>query len=96
MNTRRGITGFATVLALVLIVLVGALVFVQAGTSSASDEKKPCCFANDQYSGICKVFPSEDETCGDILAYLNNPMASGKSYCGNTQIRGGWHQVECE
>jgi len=95
MRARKPLLGFVTVFTLALIVLVGTLVLVQPGASAAFDEAKPCCFDNDQYHGICKVYPSEGETCGDILAYLNNPMASGKTYCGNTQVRGGWRQVEC-
>jgi hypothetical protein len=30
------------------------------------------------------------------LAYLNNPMAEGKSYCGGTTVRKGWKEVSCE
>ncbi|MGH9391742.1 MAG: hypothetical protein ACRD1Z_19245 [Vicinamibacteria bacterium] len=30
------------------------------------------------------------------LAYLNNPMAEGKSYCGGTTVRQGWTEVSCE
>ncbi len=96
MKRPFSLTRLGLVLFIVAIVLAVALVSVQAGSGSASDETKPCCFANDQYSGVCKVYPSGDETCGDILAYLNNPMATGKTYCGNTQIRSGWRQVECK
>ncbi len=96
MSSRQGITGFAAVLALAWIIVVGALVLTSVRTSSAADQQKRCCFTNEQYSGVCEVIPSGDETCADILAYLNNPMATGKDYCGNTHIRGGWHQVECK
>lgn len=96
MSSRQRITRFATVVALVLIILGGTLALLQANTSSATDQKKPCCFTNEKYSGVCKVIPTGNETCGDILAYLNNPMATGKDYCGNTHIRGGWKKVECE
>lgn len=58
--------------------------------------KKPCCFTNPGYAGTCKVQPAEDETCASILAYLNNPMAEGKSYCGGTTVRQGWTEVSCE
>ncbi len=54
-----------------------------------------CCFTNPRYSGTCEVEPAKDESCGTILGYLNNPMSQGKSYCGNTQIRGGWQSVSC-
>jgi len=55
-----------------------------------------CCFANPGYSGTCEVQPAKDETCGQILDYLNGPMSQGKGYCGNTQVRGGWTNVVCE
>ena len=60
------------------------------------DGTKPCCFTNPAYSGICKVQPAGNETCASILAYLNNPMAQGKNYCGGTKVRQGWAQVNCE
>jgi hypothetical protein len=62
----------------------------------AEKEKKPCCFQHPGYAGTCKVQPAEDETCATILAYLNNPMAEGKSYCGGTTVRGGWTEVRCD
>jgi hypothetical protein len=46
--------------------------------------------------GTCEVEPDKDLTCTAILDYLNNPQSQGKSYCGNTTIRGGWQQVPCE
>ncbi len=58
--------------------------------------KAACCFKNPGYTGTCKVQPTEDETCASILAYLNNPMAQGKSYCGGTTVRQGWTEVSCE
>jgi hypothetical protein len=58
--------------------------------------RKPCCFNNSGYAGTCKVQPAEDETCVSILAYLNNPMAEGKSYCGGTTVRQGWTEVPCQ
>jgi hypothetical protein len=61
----------------------------------ASDAKKHCCFSNAQYTGVCVVEPGEGETCASILDYLNNPQSQGKSYCGNTTIRGGWKKAEC-
>ena len=59
-------------------------------------ERKPCCFRNPGYAGTCKVQPAEEETCSSILAYLNNPVADGKSYCGGTTVRGGWTEVPCK
>jgi hypothetical protein len=55
-----------------------------------------CCFTNVSYTGVCRVKPVENETCATILAYLNDPMAKGKTYCGSTTIRGGWKEVVCE
>jgi hypothetical protein len=55
-----------------------------------------CCFTNPGYTGTCEVQPAKDESCGQILDYLNNPMAQGKSYCGNTTVRSGWKQASCE
>jgi hypothetical protein len=54
-----------------------------------------CCFNNPRHSGTCVVEPGKDESCGSILAFLNNPMSQGKTYCGNTQVRGGWKSVSC-
>jgi len=96
MKEWASVTRLCLVLVLAAVLAGVALVSVQAGSTTPTDEVKPCCFANDQYSGICKVFPTGDETCADILGYLNNPMAVGKNYCGNTRVRGGWHQVACE
>jgi hypothetical protein len=67
-----------------------------ATCSSQAAEKPACCFSNPAYSGTCQVKPGEGETCASILSYLNTPLASGKSYCSNTDIRGGWQQVSCE
>lgn len=62
----------------------------------AEDAPEKCCFTNPGYTGTCEVQPSKDESCGQILAYLNNPMAQGKSYCGNTTVRSGWKQASCD
>jgi len=59
------------------------------------DETGSCCFTNTRFNGVCQVTPAGGETCGSILAYLNNPNGVGKNYCGNTQVRGGWTQVDC-
>ena len=56
----------------------------------------PCCFDNDRFEGTCRVNPGKSETCQNILEYLNNPMSTGKSYCGGTSVRGGWVQVDCK
>jgi hypothetical protein len=64
-------------------------------TAQAVAEGQACCFTNPQYTGKCVVQPGAGETCASILAYLNNPQAQGKSYCGNTDIRGGWALADC-
>jgi len=71
--------------------------FVASAVALRADDKPPasCCFSNPGYSGICEVQPTKDESCGTILGYLNNSMSQGKSYCGNTTLRGGWKQVVC-
>jgi hypothetical protein len=64
--------------------------------SATIAEQESCCFNNPGFTGTCQVVPGEDETCGSILAYLNNPNSVGKAYCGGTKVRGGWSQVACE
>ena len=76
-------------------VLAGALL-VAAAPTRAADSPKPCCFTNDRYEGTCTVVPGDGETCQSILAYLNNPMSTGKTYCGSTIVRGGWALVSCD
>jgi hypothetical protein len=61
----------------------------------AAAGRSPCCFTNPQYAGPCAVQPGKGETCSSILAYLNNPGSQGKSYCSNTNIRGGWKSAKC-
>jgi hypothetical protein len=80
----------------VLAVAATAPLAAETATTEITIGGDSCCFTNPRYSGVCKVTPGEGETCGDILAYLNNQSSSGKAYCGNTPVRGGWAQVECE
>lgn len=70
----------------------------RAPASVRTQDQAPnkCCFTNPGYSGTCEVQPAKGESCGQILAYLNNPMAQGKSYCGSTQVRSGWKSAACE
>jgi hypothetical protein len=67
-----------------------------AATPLAASEEATCCFSNPRYSGQCEVTPGADESCADILTYLNSQNSVGKNYCGNTTIRGGWTTVTCE
>ena len=83
--------------AIACILSLGALAAV-AGTEDASTAigQAPCCFENPRFSGTCQVTPGEDESCSSILGFLNNPNSVGKTYCGNTKVRGGWTQVSCD
>lgn len=67
-----------------------------ASLSLHASEEATCCFSNPRYSGQCEVRPGADESCADILSYLNAQNTVGKNYCGNTTIRGGWAIVSCE
>jgi hypothetical protein len=76
-----------------------AILIAAAVLPLAAQAQKPvttCCFNNQRYTGTCEVTPGGDETCASVLAYLNNPSSTGKSYCGNTPVRGGWTQVDCQ
>jgi hypothetical protein len=75
-----------------IVALLGAAVLF----TGASSARKPCCYNNPRYSGTCAVEPGEGETCQSILDYLNNPQSQGKTYCGNTNVRGGWEHTTCE
>lgn len=85
-------------LTILTLVLWCAAPFAFAGEDETTTavQQSACCFENPRYSGTCEVTPGEDESCGSILSYLNNPNSMGKGYCGNTNIRGGWSQVACE
>ncbi|HVN76283.1 MAG TPA: hypothetical protein VMT19_08210 [Thermoanaerobaculaceae bacterium] len=68
---------------------------VAAGVARPAEAPKPCCFSNERFAGVCQVVPENDETCEDILTYLNTPNSTGRTYCGATDIRGGWARVKC-
>ena len=76
--------------------VAGFAIAAETDEATMATQQEPCCFENPRYSGTCQVTPGPEETCGDILAYLNNPNSVGKTYCGNTKIRGGWSSVACE
>lgn len=65
-------------------------------SAPSADSHPLCCFTNRAFVGVCSVQPGEKESCASILEYLNDPQSQGKDYCGNTTIRGGWAQVDCE
>lgn len=85
--------------------IVAAVLLITAAASAPATEctdatgvigGDTCCFTNPRFTGECKVTTGPDETCSDVLAYLNNQASVGKTYCGNTKVRGGWAQVQCE
>jgi hypothetical protein len=82
--------------------ILAALLALSLGTdvgASAAEHRSrvrpPCCFAHPQYAGVCVVHPGKGETCATILSYLNKPRSTGKSYCRNTIVRGGWTRAGC-
>lgn len=88
---KREIRLWAMAAAATTLWLVGS----QAAVARA-EEKADCCFSNPSYAGVCRVKPAEGETCASVLSYLNTTMSTGKSYCNNTEIRGGWKRAACE
>jgi hypothetical protein len=98
-SIRHGMRGLA---------VIGLLLASASTTPSRVEARSPagaavlqepspqkCCFTNPRHAGTCEVTPGAGETCGSILAYLNNPNSQGKTYCGNTTIRGGWQSASC-
>jgi len=86
----------STIAFVALIVVAVVPVFAETATAETTIGNETCCFTNPRYSGTCEVTTGPDETCSDVLAYLNNQASVGKTYCGNTKVRGGWATVECE
>ena len=74
----------------------GFVTAAETDETVAATQEGPCCFENPRFSGTCQVTPGPEESCSSILSYLNNPNSVGKSYCGNTKVRGGWSSVACE
>lgn len=77
------------------IVITVAVILAVFLTSSAWAQTTLCCFNNWRYSGTCIVQIAPDQQCGDVLGVLNNPMSTTTTYCGSTQIRGGWTAINC-
>lgn len=89
-----------TVSSIAALVILATLASTSIGAETATTEitigNDTCCFNNPRYTGVCEVTTGPDETCSDVLAYLNNQASVGKTYCGSTKVRGGWAQIECE
>jgi hypothetical protein len=90
-------TATTTILTTVILIAAGTLATAAECTdTTVAIGGDTCCFNNARYTGTCEVTTGPDETCSDVLAYLNNQASVGKTYCGNTKVRGGWSQVACE
>jgi len=89
-------TRIMTVVLFCALCVSGFVTAAETDETVAATQEGPCCFENPRFSGTCQVTPGPEESCGSILSYLNNPNSVGKSYCGNTKVRGGWTQVSCE
>jgi hypothetical protein len=85
------------IVAAAVVVLAVAAVAASGARDDEGDATPPfCCVANPRFAGICKVELGSGESCSDVLAYLNNAASVGRTYCGNTNVRMGWKQVECQ
>lgn len=76
------------------LVFAAAMLGLLAAPSGVEAEER-CCLSNFRYAGGCMVVVRGQETCQDVLAYLNNFNSVGKYYCDNTVIRGGWSLGKC-
>ena len=94
---KPGKTAWPTLIlaAAVTVAAIGASAAPPAPAESPS-EKRLCCVANQRFAGKCAVELGPKETCADVLAYLNNANSVGRTYCGGTDIRMGWAQVDCQ
>ncbi len=80
---------------LLMVLCLAALGAFLIMTATSAENQETCCFTHPSYSGTCEVVPGEGETCQSILQYLNTPMSQGKTYCGGTELRGGWQLSSC-
>ena len=77
---------------ILLVVAVMTVIFV-APAEVHGDES--CCLNNFRFAGGCMVVARGQETCQDVISYLNNFNSVGKYYCDNTMVRGGWTLSDC-
>ena len=82
---------------LLLLVLTEGLAPAPApvGPPAPSGATTRCCLTNKDYRGVCVVAIGESETCAGVLAYLNAPNTTGRTYCNSTRLRGRWELVPC-
>ncbi len=77
---------------ILLVVAVMTVVFVAPAEVHADES---CCLNNYRFAGGCMVVARGQETCQDVISYLNNFNSVGKYYCDNTMVRGGWSLSDC-
>jgi len=75
-----------------LVIAVMTVVFVAPAEVHADES---CCLNNFRFAGGCMVVARGQETCQDVISYLNNFNSVGKYYCDNTMVRGGWSLSDC-
>jgi len=75
--------------------LLGILVVAAPAVLAGASETKLCCFNNWRFAGTCVTQIAKDQVCGDVLSVLNNMQAAATTYCGGSQVRGGWTEIEC-
>jgi uncharacterized protein (TIGR02246 family) len=76
---------------MIFVVAVAAALVTPAQTVA----EEICCLNNFRFSGGCRVIVRGQETCQQVLSYLNSFQSVGKYYCDNTTIRGGWSLSQC-
>jgi uncharacterized protein (TIGR02246 family) len=76
----------------ILLGIAAAVVFAAPAEVVAEES---CCLNNFRFSGGCRVIVRGQETCQDVLSYLNSFQSVGRYYCDNTTIRGGWSLGDC-
>ena len=96
MSLKKRTRAMVVLAAVSALAAVGATAALSARPVGAGEDSQYCCVANPRYAGICKVTLAEDETCADVLTYLNNAASVGKTYCGSTPVRMGWKEVACQ
>ena len=82
-------------LLLLVLAAAGAAPDPVVASAAAEGATARCCLTNHAYRGVCVVTLGEKESCESVLAYLNAPNTTGRTYCNSTRLRGGWEIVPC-
>ena len=77
------------------LLLVAALMTISFVAPAEVQADESCCLNNYRFAGGCMVVARGQETCQDVISYLNNFNSVGKYYCDNTMVRGGWSLSDC-